>query len=90
MQENGTVNVFNSCEVDGRQIPIEGTATPADPIYGEAGVFRVQFPGQPPPGMFSTFRFSACGEATPFNARMTIPATLVPCQQYAFLHGRCE
>jgi len=49
-KENGTVNVFNSCELEGRQIPIQGTASPADPIYGEAGVFRVQFPGQPPPG----------------------------------------
>ena len=50
MQDNGTVNVFNSCELDGRQIPIRGTATPVDAVYGEAGVFRVQFPGTPPEG----------------------------------------
>jgi len=48
LNDNGTVNVFNSCELDGRQIPIRGTATPVDAVYGEAGVFRVQFPGTPP------------------------------------------
>ncbi|TID16788.1 hypothetical protein E2P81_ATG09347 [Venturia nashicola] len=41
---NGTVNVFNSCQVGNSSVNIEGTATPADPIYGEAGALRVQFP----------------------------------------------
>ncbi|KAI5362132.1 Putative lipocalin/cytosolic fatty-acid binding domain, calycin, lipocalin, ApoD type [Septoria linicola] len=51
LSDNGTVNVQNGCELDGRQIPIEGTATPVSPYagYGHVGVLRVQFPGQPPP-----------------------------------------
>lgn len=48
-QENGTVNVLNSCQVGDRNIAIQGTASPADEIYGDEGVFRVQFPQQPPP-----------------------------------------
>lgn len=47
-QDNGTVNVFNGCQVGNQSITIQGTASPADEIYGDEGVFRVQFPGQPP------------------------------------------
>lgn len=45
------MRVFNSCELDGQEITIEGTATAVneDLGYGEDGVFRVQFPGQPEP-----------------------------------------
>lgn len=49
IQDNGTVQVNNTCEAEGRPINILGTATPADPGYGANGVFRVQFPGQPAP-----------------------------------------
>lgn len=50
-QDNGTVNVQNGCELNGTQIPIEGTATPISPYagYGHVGVLSVQFPGQPAP-----------------------------------------
>lgn len=51
LNANGTVRVFNGCEANGRAINIEGTATivPEALGYGEEGVFRVQFPGQPAP-----------------------------------------
>ncbi|GIZ45522.1 hypothetical protein CKM354_000868400 [Cercospora kikuchii] len=51
LNDNGTVNVQNGCELNGTQIPIEGTATPVSPYagYGHVGVLRVQFPGQPGP-----------------------------------------
>ena len=50
-QANGTVNVFNGCEANGQAITIQGTATIVPEVlgYGEEGVFRVQFPGQPEP-----------------------------------------
>ncbi|EON69523.1 hypothetical protein W97_08783, partial [Coniosporium apollinis CBS 100218] len=48
LNDNGTVNVFNGCQVGNQSITIQGTASPADEIYGDEGVFRVQFPGQPP------------------------------------------
>ncbi|KAF2215312.1 hypothetical protein CERZMDRAFT_36013 [Cercospora zeae-maydis SCOH1-5] len=51
LNDNGTVNVQNGCELNGTRIPIEGTATPVSPYagYGHVGVLRVQFPGQPGP-----------------------------------------
>lgn len=51
LNPNGTVRVFNGCEANGQAITIEGTATivPENLGYGEEGVFRVQFPGQPEP-----------------------------------------
>lgn len=48
-QDNGTVFVNNTCQAEGRPINIQGTAAPANPTYGAAGVFQVQFPGQPGP-----------------------------------------
>lgn len=39
----------NTCQAEGRPINIQGTAAPANPTYGAAGVFQVQFPGQPGP-----------------------------------------
>ncbi|KAI9162854.1 Temperature-induced lipocalin-1 [Paramyrothecium foliicola] len=47
LNDNGTVQVNNTCEAQGRAVNILGTASPADPAYGVAGAFRVQFPGQP-------------------------------------------
>ncbi|KAF7193645.1 Outer membrane lipoprotein Blc [Pseudocercospora fuligena] len=49
--DNGTVNVQNGCELQGREINIQGTATPVSPYagYGHVGVLKVQFPGQPAP-----------------------------------------
>lgn len=49
LNENGTVNVMNGCQLGDQEITIQGIASPADEVYGEAGVFRVQFPPQPPP-----------------------------------------
>lgn len=49
IQDDGTVQVNNSCEAQGAPVNIVGSAGPADPSYGAAGVFRVQFPGQPGP-----------------------------------------
>ncbi|KAL2070947.1 hypothetical protein VTL71DRAFT_13973 [Oculimacula yallundae] len=49
MNANNTVSVSNGCQLGNRSITIEGTASPADEIYGSDGVFRVQFPGQPGP-----------------------------------------
>ncbi|KAI9899490.1 hypothetical protein N3K66_005951 [Trichothecium roseum] len=46
---DGTVRVNNTCEIQGRAVNILGNAAPADAGYGAAGVFRVQFPGQPAP-----------------------------------------
>jgi apolipoprotein D and lipocalin family protein len=48
-QDNGTVQVNNTCEAEGRAVNILGTASAADPAYGTSGAFRVQFPMQPPP-----------------------------------------
>lgn len=49
LNSNGTVNVMNGCQLGDQEITIQGTASAADEAYGEAGVFRVQFPPQPPP-----------------------------------------
>ncbi|KIV96964.1 hypothetical protein PV10_00774 [Exophiala mesophila] len=48
-EENNTVNVFNGCQLGDQNIEIRGNAAPADEVYGDEGVFLVQFPGQPPP-----------------------------------------
>ncbi|KAM5341768.1 hypothetical protein ACJ41O_014799 [Fusarium nematophilum] len=48
LNDNGTVQVNNTCEADGRPVNILGTASPAEATYGSTGVFRVQFPRQPP------------------------------------------
>ncbi|KAL2173007.1 uncharacterized protein P884DRAFT_288343 [Thermothelomyces heterothallicus CBS 202.75] len=48
LKDNGTVQVNNNCEARDRPVKIHGTATPADPEYGAAGVFRIQFPGEKP------------------------------------------
>jgi apolipoprotein D and lipocalin family protein len=50
LNDNGSVQVNNTCEAQGRAVNILGSASPADPSYGVAGAFRVQFPGQPGPG----------------------------------------
>ncbi|KAH7368810.1 Calycin-like protein [Plectosphaerella cucumerina] len=49
LNDNGTVQVNNTCQAEQRAVNILGTAAPADPGYGSKGVFRVQFPGQPAP-----------------------------------------
>lgn len=49
LNDNGTVQVNNTCQAEQRPVNILGTAAPADPAYGSKGVFRVQFPGQPAP-----------------------------------------
>jgi len=48
-QDNGTVAVNNTCQAQGQAINILGTAAPANPTYGAAGVFQVGFPGQAGP-----------------------------------------
>ncbi|KEY74603.1 hypothetical protein S7711_05034 [Stachybotrys chartarum IBT 7711] len=47
LNDDGNVQVNNTCEAEGRPVNILGTASPADPTYGLDGAFRVQFPGQP-------------------------------------------
>lgn len=49
LNSNGTVNVMNGCQLGDQEITIQGSASVAGQAYGEAGVFRVQFPPQPPP-----------------------------------------
>ncbi|KAM0715535.1 hypothetical protein Q7P37_009033 [Cladosporium fusiforme] len=49
LNDNGTVLVNNTCQAEGRPINIQGTAAPANPTYGAAGVFQVQFPMQAGP-----------------------------------------
>lgn len=49
LNDDGTVQVNNTCEAEQRPVNILGTAAPADLAYGAKGVFRVQFPGQPAP-----------------------------------------
>jgi apolipoprotein D and lipocalin family protein len=49
LNDNGTVQVNNTCQAGNKPVSILGTATPADPEYGPAGVFRVQFPRGGPP-----------------------------------------
>jgi apolipoprotein D and lipocalin family protein len=49
LNDNGTVSVSNGCQLGDQEITIQGAASVADEDYGEQGVFRVQFPGQPPP-----------------------------------------
>jgi apolipoprotein D and lipocalin family protein len=50
LNENGTVNVLNGCQAGEQDVRIQGIASAADSAYGDAGVFRVQFPPAPPPG----------------------------------------
>lgn len=45
LNDNGTVKVVNTATVGPQPISIEGTATPVDRAYGDAGVFKVEFPG---------------------------------------------
>jgi apolipoprotein D and lipocalin family protein len=47
LNENGEVNVFNTCQRLGRSSTINGTAAPSDAKYGEKGVLRVSFPDVP-------------------------------------------
>ena len=47
--DDGSVKVLNGCQAGERNVEIEGVARPADAAYGDAGVFRVQFPPMPPP-----------------------------------------
>ncbi|KAK4183755.1 Calycin-like protein [Podospora australis] len=49
LNDNGTIRVSNSCQAGTRKVNILGAAAPAAPIYGNTGVFRVQFPGERPP-----------------------------------------
>jgi apolipoprotein D and lipocalin family protein len=49
LNSNGTVNVLNGCQAGEQDVKIQGIASPADVGYGDAGVFRVQFPPAPPP-----------------------------------------
>lgn len=49
LNANGTVHVLNGCQLGDQEITIRGIASVADRAYGDAGVFRVQFPPQPPP-----------------------------------------
>lgn len=49
LNDEGTVQVNNTCQAQGQAVNILGTAAPADPTYGAAGVFQVGFPGQPGP-----------------------------------------
>jgi apolipoprotein D and lipocalin family protein len=49
LNPNGTVNVLNGCQAGEQDVKIQGIASPADAGYGDAGVFRVQFPPAPPP-----------------------------------------
>lgn len=49
LNSNGTVDVVNGCQAGGREVLINGIARPADQAYGDQGIFRVQFPPQPPP-----------------------------------------
>ncbi|KAG9254508.1 Calycin-like protein [Emericellopsis atlantica] len=49
LNTDGTVQVNNTCEAQGRAVNILGAASPADPAYGAQGALRVQFPGQPAP-----------------------------------------
>lgn len=49
IQDQGTVAVNNTCQAGDQAVNIVGTAAPADPTYGAAGVFQVGFPGQPGP-----------------------------------------
>jgi apolipoprotein D and lipocalin family protein len=49
LNDDGTVNVFNKCQLGDKVTDIQGTATPAPNSYGAEGVFRVQFPQNPPP-----------------------------------------
>lgn len=49
LNDNGTVNVLNGCQLGEREFTIQGIASPADAAYGDAGVFNVQFPQQPEP-----------------------------------------
>jgi apolipoprotein D and lipocalin family protein len=49
LQDEGTVAVNNTCQAEGQAINIVGTAAPANPTYGAAGVFQVGFPGQAGP-----------------------------------------
>jgi apolipoprotein D and lipocalin family protein len=43
LDNDGTVGVKNQCEALGLPISITGSAAPADPVYGVAGVFEVTF-----------------------------------------------
>lgn len=45
LNDNGTVHVVNSCQELGLPINIEGTASAADPAYGDVGVFEVTLEG---------------------------------------------
>ncbi|EMD86373.1 hypothetical protein COCC4DRAFT_193659 [Bipolaris maydis ATCC 48331] len=53
LNPNGTVRVVNSASAGPSTFSIQGTATPAAPAYGLAGVFTVTFPGTLPVGQAS-------------------------------------
>ncbi|KAL6868832.1 hypothetical protein ACO1O0_000154 [Amphichorda felina] len=49
LNDNGSVQVNNTCERNGQSSGVLGTASPANAAYGAGGVFRVQFPGRSAP-----------------------------------------
>ncbi|KAL2269230.1 hypothetical protein VTJ83DRAFT_4076 [Remersonia thermophila] len=49
LNDDGSVQVNNTCQAGTRAVSILGAATPVDPKYGATGVFQVQFPGERPP-----------------------------------------
>ncbi|KAJ2980967.1 hypothetical protein NQ176_g2322 [Zarea fungicola] len=48
VNNDGSLYVNNTCQRGNTQTYIEGNAVAADAAYGEVGVLRVRFPGQPP------------------------------------------
>jgi apolipoprotein D and lipocalin family protein len=51
LNANGTVAVYNSCQLGALPNNINGTATPVDTVYGAKGVFQVSFPSVPGGGV---------------------------------------
>ncbi|GAB1315419.1 hypothetical protein MFIFM68171_05629 [Madurella fahalii] len=49
LNENGTIQVNNTCQTGNSPVSIVGAATPVGPEYGATGAFQVQFPGERPP-----------------------------------------
>ncbi|KAH8660390.1 Calycin-like protein [Xylariales sp. PMI_506] len=51
LNDDGTVSVYNTCQLGALENNINGTATPVDAAYGSKGTFQVSFPNIPGGGV---------------------------------------
>lgn len=82
LNDDGTVGVVNQCQELGLPVSISGTATAADPAYGEVGVLDVSFFGTGSvcqgPNYIVQGQYSTAGTLVLDVADICSPRALIP------------